>query len=574
MNRFTTIVGAFFVLMLCSLAEAQVFPSQVKTVKLPTGVNYAPLNSAKTINQTGTRFVMTRDRVERKENRQPQNSPRVPDENGRYCTTTFVSEEKGDFEKIVLTNQNDKIYPGAIYFDNAMVEGTYNAPSDLQLRPYEVVTDMSSAATAGSTAIALVQPNMGAYRDALATLMSRTASARTPSAVTVDVSSISTTEKLAFEVGASYQGYGVDLEADLNYLKRTGKNVFIARLKQVYFSVTTNSNVTGRTLVDNPTVGTNLIYVKKVNYGRIGYLMIASEESEENIRAALNFRYEGNGSRVGARGSLEIERTLNSMQIKGFYMGGDSQNSVRIDSPSQLADFSRYVQNGLRLDPNVVPTPVSYEMKYLDNNATAAVRVTTSYTERQCEPGKGVKVKLHNVAIDEIHGGDCSYAWGMAKVEVWETDSRGNLSKKIDASPGLPDDLFWNQPDGRSPLRAVVNYASIRRRDNVENGLLNAIGTERTYLLDPKAVSERRVLLRVSINVNTNHKDNDFASLGAHGMNRIETRDVFLHDVVKTSEQARTNADFKYGTWEVGKFCSNTDRVHCFYGLFSVTNAL
>jgi hypothetical protein len=574
MNPFTNSITLFFVLIFCGVAEAQIFSQKNMPVKLPTGVKYSPVNRGQKINQQGTRFVMTRDRVERKENRQPQDSPRVPDENGRYCTTTLVSEEKGDFEKIVLTNQNDKIYPGAIYFDNAIVEGTYNAPSDLELRPYEVVTDMASAATAGGTSIELVQPNVGAYRDALANMMRRTASARTPSAVSVDVSSISTTEKLAFEVGASYQGYGVDLEADLNYLKRSGKNVFIARLKQVYFSMTTNSNVVGRTLVANPTVGTNLIYVKKVNYGRIGYLMIASDESEENIRAALNFRYEGNGSRAGARGSLEIERTLNSMQIKGFYMGGDSQNSVRIDSPNQLADFNRYVQNGLRLDPDVVPTPVSYEMKYLNDNATAAVRVTTSYTERQCEPGKGVKVKLHNVAIDEIHGGDCSYAWGMAKVEVWETDSRGNLSKKIDASPGLPDDLFWNQPDGRSPLRAVVNYGSIRKRDNIESGLLNAIGTERTYLLDPRAVSERRILVRVSINVNTNHKDNDFASLGAHGMNRVETRDAFLHDIVKTSEQARTNAEFKYGTWEVGKFCSNTDRVHCFYGLFSVTNAL
>ena len=83
-----------------------------------------------------------------------------PDENGKFCTTSVVSEEKGDFVKIVLGNQNDKIYPGAIYYDNAFIDGTYNAPGTLQLQPYDIATDLFSAASGGSSVVN-VQPSVG-----------------------------------------------------------------------------------------------------------------------------------------------------------------------------------------------------------------------------------------------------------------------------------------------------------------------------------------------------------------------------------------------------------------------------
>ena len=55
-------------------------------------------------------------------------------EGGRYCTSSEVSEEKGDYEKIVLGNQNDKIFPGAIYYDNSIIDGAYNGPTNLALK--------------------------------------------------------------------------------------------------------------------------------------------------------------------------------------------------------------------------------------------------------------------------------------------------------------------------------------------------------------------------------------------------------------------------------------------------------
>src|SRR5690348_6128094 len=67
-------------------------------------------------------FRMQRGTVGATKNVRSTETATSPDENGKYCTTSVVSEEKGDFVKIVLGNQNDKIYPGAVYYDNAFID--------------------------------------------------------------------------------------------------------------------------------------------------------------------------------------------------------------------------------------------------------------------------------------------------------------------------------------------------------------------------------------------------------------------------------------------------------------------
>jgi hypothetical protein len=79
--------------------------------------------------------------------------------------------------------------------------------------------------------------------------------------------------------------------------------------------------------------------------------------------------------------------------------------------------------------------------------------------------------------------------------------------------------------------------------------------------------------LKFLCNINTNHKDNDIAALGFHGMKRTEVVEKMLNEVFVGSDQiAARPGDYKYGTFTAGRWCSNTDRVHCFYALFTVTN--
>lgn len=484
----------------------------------------------------------------------------APDANGRYCTVSQVSEEKGDYTKIVLGNQNDKIYPGAIYYDNAFLSGTYNAPTNLQLKPYDITTDLFSAAFSG-TSIINVQPSFGGVNDGISELMRRSLNVKNPSLISVDVKSISSSEQLAFEIGAGFTGYGADLNASLTSMKATNKNIFIAKLTQVYFSVMLN-RADGKLLAANNASYPNLVYVNKVNYGRLGYILISSDSSREAIQAALDFTYSSGSVSARANARVNYQRTLSSMQITGFFFGGDAANTMRLNSVNQLQSFDDYVQNGLRLDPNVAPVAISYELKYLNDNASCATRSTTTYMERQCTPAKGIKIQLNNVAIEDIHSGDCSYAWGTVGVEVYETDNEKRPVRRIGSF------TLWNHPSNR-PNRTVINYADIRANRDLRPEIRDLPNATRTLTINPLLANENRILLRFKLNINTNHKDNDLAMLGFHGMNRTETIDKMLNEVFVGSDQLQSK---KYGTFMTGRFCSNTDRVHCFYALFTITN--
>lgn len=511
-------------------------------------------------NATNPSFSMQRGTTSAKRTTTAPSSATAPDANGRYCTETLVSEEKGDFLKIVLGNQNDKIYPGAVYYDNAFLSGTYNAPTNLQLTPYDITTDLYSAAFSGSS-IVNVQPTLGGVNDGIGELMRKGGNVRNPALVDVDVKVMNSSEQLAFEIGAGFTGYGADLNAHLSYMKSTNKNVFIAKLTQVYFSVMLN-RADGRLLAANSASFPNLVYVNKVNYGRMGYILISSDSSREAIQSALDFTYSSGSVSVNANARLNYQKTLGSMQIRGFFFGGDAANSIPLTSPSQLQSFDDYVQNGLRLDPNVAPVAISYELKYLNDNATCATRSTTTYTERQCTPAKGIKIQLHNVAIEDVHSGDCSYAWGTVAVDVFETDNQKRPVKRIGSF------TLWKH-QSNAPNRTVINYADIRANKDIRREIRDLPNATKTLTINPLLANENRIMLRFYLNINTNHKDNDIAMLGFHGMNRTETIDKMLSEVFIGSDQA---ASKKYGTFMTGRFCSNTDRVHCFYALFTITN--
>jgi hypothetical protein len=491
-------------------------------------------------------------------------------EAGRFCTTAQVSEEKGEFEKIVLGNQNDKIIPGAIYYDNAIIDGSYNAPVNLQLKPYDITTNNFSAASGGSSSIT-VQPDMGSVYNGIAELMRRSSGVVTPAMVATEAREVYSSEQLAFFLQAGFQGYNVDLTAEFDYNKRTKKNLIFAKLKQVYFSITLNRPM-GKDLISNDinSVPANLVYVNKVNYGRIGILKIETDSSLESIRAALDFTYSSNVT-VNVQARMRYEKILANSVITGFFFGGDATNIVAVNSSASLREFNDYVRNGLRLNPNVAPTAISYELKYLNDNASAATNSTTSYTERKCETAKELKLVFNGVSVDEVHGGDCSYAWGTIDVEVWEMENgvRKRRVNPIINGQNSSTTRIWNFPDARSPQRNIINYAGIRSNNAPALEQIGALNWR--FSFDPAKVASNDILFVFKCNINTNHKDNDLAALGFHGMQRVEERAFKLNEILVNSQELSTKA--KYGSIQIGPFLSHagSDRPHNFRAHFTLT---
>jgi len=85
-----------------------------------------------------------------------------------------------------------------------------------------------------------------------------------------------------------------------------------------------------------------------------------------------------------------------------------------------------------------------------------------------------------------------------------------------------------------------------------------------------------QVFLYVTMQIQTYHKDNDFAVLGWHGMAQSETYRQslrFLLDQNANRNISCPGANSVERLWgsETPRYCSTTDRVHCFSTLFSVS---
>lgn len=551
-------------------------PGTLQRMKALSNKSLSPfrLQSGSTQKLAGSGSQATRNEISRTMKRAAANrgAEAQSQEAGRFCTVAQVSEEKGDYEKIVLGNQNDKIYPGAIYYDQAITDGSYNAPLNLQLKPYAITTNNFSASSGGPSSVT-VQPDMGSVYDGVADLMRRSSGVVTPAMVTVEAREVYSSEQLSFFLQAGFQGYGVDLTAEFDYSKRTRKNLIFAKLKQVYFSITLNRPI-GRELVQNEAsaLPANLVYVNKVNYGRIGILKIESDSSLESIRAALDFTYNSNVT-VDVQARMRYEKILSNSVVTGFFFGGDATNIVSVSSSSSLSEFNGYVRNGLRLNPNVAPTAISYELKYLNDNVSAATNSTTSYTERKCETAREIKLVFNGISIDEVHGGDCSYAWGTVEVEVWELENNVRKRRVYPVINGRPSttSLIWNFPDGKNPQRNIANYAGIRANNAPAMEQTGAVNWRFTF--NPTKVASNDILFVFKSNINTNHKDNDLAALGFHGMKRTEERSYRLNEILVNSQEVSTRA--KYGSIQVGPFdsFSGSDRSHRFRAHFTVTAA-
>lgn len=499
---------------------------------------------------------------------------------GRFCTERVVSEAAGEYTKIVLGNQSDKIYPGAIYTDNAVLDGSYNAPVHLDRRAYEIATSLYSAASSGSSYVQ-VQPSLGGVNDGVAELLRRNRDVVNASSVSTEVSQIYSTEQLAFELQAGYQGYGVDLAAEFAYSRDRTKRVIFAKLTQTYFSVALN-RPSGAALVTNApgSLPSNLVYVNKVNYGRLGILKIETDYSAEQIEAALEFRYSQGSQSAHAHAELDYNKVLDESKITGFFFGGDAANGiVSIAGSEQLDQFDTYVRNGIRLNTLVAPTPISYELKYLNDNATAAVNSTTTYTERNCESAKSVVVTLDGISIENVHkaidgsvcptatcNSDCGYAWGNVDVVVEERKQ----GKRVKAVPAIVNGRaattthMWQRAQ-LDPQRGITNYKVIvdKSLDAIDN-----VHASWVYVLDPRVYAAGDYVLKVTTDVKTNHKDNHIAMLGFHGMKRPVTREIPLKDALFDESQAATK--HKYGSWIVGPFSSESNRLHAFRIHFTV----
>ena len=124
------------------------------------------------------------------------------------------------------------------------------------------------------------------------------------------------------------------------------------------------------------------MYVSSVDYGRVAYLLLETDENSETIRKTISGSIGANlgkfGVEISAESKNEMKKLFNSTKMKVLLWGGD------IESSKVVTDFDSFM-NFLKLPSaeSLVKScvPISYRISAIRDNRPITIR--TIYTENR-----------------------------------------------------------------------------------------------------------------------------------------------------------------------------------------------
>lgn len=504
-------------------------------------------------------FVRTIDRTQKANKKQEGKETATTDNTGRFCTSQKVSFENGDFEALITRGIKDKIYPGAFYQLNSVLDGSFE-PYNVARVPMELRIDLVGASAVNlRETITSVDP--ATVLEGVGRLLGRNTT-RNSCEIFYYKERIQSEEQLNIAARAEFSGWGADVQAQFRYDKQEKKDFYLVRFVQRYFTVSVNTT-DPKTLFQNrnTAVEGDPVYISSVDYGRIGMLKIETNESEETIMAALNASYSNGVARGSGQFRADYSRALQNARFTLFIYGGNAEVGVR--AIGGIEEFDNFVKQGALYDRGTAITPISYRMSFLKDGKTAYVNTTTEYTEQSCKQAQYLKVKLCGISTDIRH----NPVWGYVNFEVWELDSRGNKTRQVFPVRAGEITQMWSRPkENRLPSgpypQAAAGYAQ-----EITN-----VGVEWEFYVDPAKMSNNQILLVTKCRLEAEHKDNDFAAPGWHGMGNEEARETRLGDLLRnTQRQNQLEGDNNSRILVAGPYQSNTDRPHAYRAQFKIT---
>jgi len=134
-------------------------------------------------------------------------------------------------------------------------------------------------------------------------------------------------------------------------------------------------------------------YVSSVTYGRMLIMKVETDESERDLRAALDLAF----SKVSVSADVAAKNVLKNSTFSVFVLGGSPDDAARIqasDAETRASALAGYIQNGANFDPKSPGVPISYTVRRLADNETIKVSSTIDYQVPVCTPAPV------NVALD------------------------------------------------------------------------------------------------------------------------------------------------------------------------------
>ena len=290
-------------------------------------------------------------------------------------------------ETILLDPTTDIIYPDCALKGNSIGDGTYAAISDCQLGDITFSINLSpeNPAEKSKTKYTVKNIRKSDYQDALnewATMQFKEGAQTTIQSV----EKITNNTELVVKLGAAVKSSIADVSTSFGFNFNKKKNHILAKVIQKVFSVSTDFprntptifNKVDKTYFENY----QPVYVSNINYGRILYLCIDTNESEKDVQVALDFaikKIKNTDVTIDANAETKYKNILSKSDIHITMLGGGATLQREVTN-ANLEAVKRFLDQHVPINQL---QPISFSLRFAVDNSQARVLTSNVYTITQ-----------------------------------------------------------------------------------------------------------------------------------------------------------------------------------------------
>lgn len=378
-------------------------------------------------------------------------------------------------------------YPGALFRDTDVVRGQFT-PQMLARRPGSITIDVFNSGGAVSTTVSNFNDRT-AVVNAINTLRTQAQNAETPADLDHAEFTVSASQELSLgvessadiDVGPSLQlpvptpfstvGANAGVDASLAVNAANSQNFAVGIIDQTFFTISVGGEGPGSTVDD--TIAPNILAITDVQYGRIAYIVVSSFASSLSARSVVQELISASNPLVSANQQSQVSASaqfaLQSDFVRVKIVGGSSSTAVTV---RDLATLRNYIE---QIRPTVGGSnavPIRYTLRYARDNATAFVRASANFNDRECARAAQLKVKLKTIRPTKVvdFGGEELY--GTVRVAtgagvtaegsrtLWEVSSNAPIQGNENVNIGVNQDRVFNlNPlDAPTPSAVILEF--------------------------------------------------------------------------------------------------------------------
>ncbi|MEL6868392.1 MAG: thiol-activated cytolysin family protein [Pseudomonadota bacterium] len=363
-----------------------------------------------------------------------------PNNNLKVCTTEKVDFYNTPEEYVMFSPPTNVLYPGALVVGESLRDGATAG----DILPINVAQRTPVTVTIAACNIVNnfreVQPTLAAINSAVSDIISEAEQLNADcinAQGNLRVETYRNERQRALRAGISGRYFGFSGSASGSFSQQASENSVAAVFRETLYTVDISAPQTPagwfsdaftpellQQQIDLGTMGADNVpaYVARVTYGRILTSTMTSTYSEQEMRAAFEFKYNNPVAQVTGDAAARSQTIREQSRLTLSYLGGSAEATTAM---LQSNDWTQYFGVPVTASDAV---PISFELRSVSDNVPAVVQEFTSYDRTTC--------------TDKL-GGDETFTFSNELIFDPEFSAAGQQVAVGDLDGRNGDDIVW-----------------------------------------------------------------------------------------------------------------------------------